>query len=102
MDKWAVACNANMTAWLGPWGISFAANLTPDTATGLGAWSEDIFITTLRNGKHMGTGRDLLPPMPWQFYAGGTDDDIKAIFAYLKTLPPISNRVPQPIPPTTP
>jgi mono/diheme cytochrome c family protein len=93
------AATAGMTAWAGPWGITYAANLTPDTNTGLGIWSEQMFVTALRTGKHMGAGRGILPPMPWQSLAQLTDDDLKAIFAYLLTLPPVMNHVPEPIAP---
>ncbi len=89
----------DLTAFVGPWGISYTANLTPDSATGIGAWSESTFINTIRNGKHLGNGRDILPPMPWGYVAKLTDDDLKAVFAYLKSLPPISNRVPAPVSP---
>ena len=98
-DKWAAMTNADMTAWAGPWGVSFASNLTPDPATGLGAWTEDVFIKTLRTGKHMGTGRQLLPPMPWEDIGKLTDQDLKDIFAYLMSIPAVRNPVPQPIPP---
>ena len=99
-DKtWIWGGNPGMTAFYGPWGISFAANLTPDTANGLGGWNEDMFIQTLRNGKHMGTGRNLLPPMPWNWINQMTDEDLKAVFAYLKSIPAVPNQVPQPVPP---
>lgn len=97
---WIAATNGHMTAWAGPWGVSFAANLTPDKATGTGNWKEQDFINTIRNGKHLGNGRDILPPMPWPFYRNLTDDDLKAIFAYLQSLPPVPNLVPGPLPPT--
>jgi mono/diheme cytochrome c family protein len=90
---------ADITAFVGPWGISYAANLTPDSATGIGAWSEATFINTIRSGKHLGNGRDILPPMPWPFVSKMTDDDLKAVFAFLQSLPPISNRVPAPVSP---
>jgi hypothetical protein len=93
------ATTDTFTAWTGPWGVSFSANLTPDQNTGIGVWTEEMFIQTLREGKHMGNGRPLLPPMPWQPYGQKTDDDLKAIFAYLKSLPPMANRVPDPVPP---
>jgi mono/diheme cytochrome c family protein len=96
---WSALTNADLTAWAGPWGVSFTANLTPDKATGLGHWTVDQFIKTMRTGKHLGTGRDLLPPMPWQDVAVLTDRDLRAIFAYLRTMPPIVNAVPQPLPP---
>ena len=99
-DKtWIWGGNPGMTAFFGPWGVSYAANLTPDTTYGLGGWSEDMFIQSLRNGKHMGTGRNLLPPMPWNWINQMTDEDLKAVFAYLKSIPVVHNEVPQPIPP---
>jgi mono/diheme cytochrome c family protein len=96
---WLVSVGATNTAWSGPWGVSFTANLTPDVETGLGSWTPQIFVDTIRNGRHMGRGRPLLPPMPFPFYAKMTDEDLTAIFAYLRTLPAIDNRVPPPIPP---
>jgi hypothetical protein len=100
---WLVATNDIFTAWSGPWGVSFTANLTPDANTGLrsGVWTEALFIKAIRTGKHMGTSRDILPPMPWFIYAQLSDDDLKAIWAYLGTIPAISNHVPDPIPPPT-
>lgn len=98
-DKWGAVTNNSLTAWYGPWGVSFAANITPDNVTGIGAWTEDIFVKTMRTGKHMGAGRPILPPMPWFNLANLTDDDLKSIFAYLKVVKPISNEVPLPIPP---
>jgi mono/diheme cytochrome c family protein len=96
---WIVSAAATNTAWSGPWGTSFTANLTPDVETGLGAWTADDFVATLRNGRHLGRGRELLPPMPIPAIRNMTDADLRAIFAYLQTIPAISNRVPQPLPP---
>lgn len=96
---WAWTGTPTLTAFAGPWGISFAANLTPDQNTGLGIWTEDMFINAIRQGKHMGTSRPIQPPMPWQWYRNFNDDDLKAMFAYLKTLPPIVNHVPDYQPP---
>ena len=90
---------ADITAFVGPWGISYTANLTPDSATGIGAWSEATFINTIRSGKHLGNGRDILPPMPWPFVTKLTDDDLKSVYAYLMSLPPVSNKVPAPVSP---
>jgi mono/diheme cytochrome c family protein len=100
-SPWAIGISDDLTAWSGPWGVSFPANLTPDTLTGLrsGVWTEELFIKALRTGKHMGTARDILPPMPWIFYGQMSDDDLKAIWAYLGTIPAIKNHVPDPIPP---
>ena len=99
---WLAATVATMTAWFGPWGISYSANLTPDRETGLGAWTEQNFVDTMRTGRHMGRGRPILPPMPWQMVKNLTDPDLKAVFAYLRTLPTVKNRVPQPTPPASP
>jgi mono/diheme cytochrome c family protein len=93
------AATAGMTAWTGPWGISYAANITPDEATGLGIWNEAMFIRAMRTGKHMGESREILPPMPWQGIATLTDEDLKSMFAYLRSIPAIKNHVPQPIAP---
>jgi hypothetical protein len=89
--------NETNTAWAGPWGVSFTTNLTPDRATGIGAWTEQTFINAIRQGKRSGAGRPLLPPMPWRMYGQLTDDDLKSIFAYLRTIPAIANRVPNAI-----
>jgi hypothetical protein len=97
-DQWGALTNPHLTAWVGPWGISFTANLTPHE-TGLGGWTADVFIQTIRTGKHAGVARALLPPMPWPMYAQLSDEDLRAIFAYLQTLPAIDNRVPVPVPP---
>ena len=89
------------TAWAGPWGVSFTANLTPDDSTGLGEWTEEAFIQAIRTGKHQGqpNGRMILPPMPWEMFRHASDNDLKAIWAYLRTIPAIDNSVPLPIPP---
>jgi mono/diheme cytochrome c family protein len=96
---WNVAINETNTAWAGPWGVSFTSNLTPDRVTGIGAWTEQLFMASIRNGKKSGTGRELLPPMPWRMYAKLSDDDLKAIYAYLRTVPAVANRVPNALTP---
>ena len=90
----------DLTAAVGPWGITFAANLTPDE-TGIGDWTEEQFKKALTEGKFKGMdgGRMLLPPMPWLNYVEMKDDDIQAVFAYLKSIKPIKNIVPPPITP---
>lgn len=90
--------NPTLTAWAGPWGVSFAANLTPDVSTGIGEWSEQTFIQSMRTGKHQGqpNGRDILPPMPWFNLKEMPEDDLKAMWAYLRSIPPIKNQVPFP------
>ena len=96
---WVMTAAATNTAWSGPWGISYTANLTPDTETGLGKWTEKNFVDTIRTGRHMGRGRAILPPMPIPMYRNFTDDDLAAIFTYLQSIPAIRNRVPEPLPP---
>lgn len=96
---WIATVSATMTAWSGPWGTSFTANLTPDKETGLGKWTTRNFVETIRTGRHLGRGRPLLPPMPIPVIRNMTDADLEAIFAYLQTIPAVKNRVPNPLPP---
>jgi hypothetical protein len=84
----------DLTAAVGPWGVSYAFNLSPDTNTGIGLWTEEMFVKAMRTGKHMGMGRAILPPMPWMSVGSLTDKDLGAVFAYLKSLPPVKNAVP--------
>ena len=94
------AISATFTAFSGPWGISFTRNLTPDKETGLGDWTVEEFIATMKTGRERGKGRPVLPPMPVQNLRALSDTDIRALFAYLQSLPPIKNRIPQPVEPT--
>ena len=66
----------------------------------MGEWSEAAFIQIARTGKHQGqpNGRDILPPMPWFNMKDLTEADLKAIWAYLRSIPPVKNQVPFPIP----
>ena len=96
---WAVVVAATNTAWAGPWGTSFTANLTPDRETGIGTWTEQDFLDTVRSARHQGRGRAILPPMPIQMLNNMTDEDLLSIFAYLRTVPAVKNRVPQPVAP---
>lgn len=88
----------DVTAFIGPWGISYAANITSDSTTGIGAWRLDEFIGAMRTGKHLGQagGRPILPPMPWEGIGKYSDEDLKAIYTYLQSTPPVSNKVPPP------
>lgn len=90
----------DLTAAAGPWGITFAGNLTPHE-TGIGNWTEEQFKKALTEGKFKGldNGRMLLPPMPWVNYAEMTDEDVHAVFSYLKSIEPVENLVPAPISP---
>jgi mono/diheme cytochrome c family protein len=99
-EPWVWASTATNTAFSGPWGVSFAANLTPDPDTGvLREMSEEQFIEALRTGRHLGQGRPILPPMPWPVYGKKTDEELKAIYAYLRSIQPVANKVPDPLPP---
>lgn len=93
---WAML-NPDLTSAVGFWGESFAANLTSD-ATGIGNWSEEQFMYAIRHGKLKGleSSRNLLPPMPWFVYKNLTDEDLKSIYAFLKTTKPVENVVPAP------
>jgi hypothetical protein len=97
--QWMMTVAATGTAFSGPWGVSFAANLTPDQNTGLGIWTEEMFIKTVRTGRHMGVAREILPPMPWPNVGSMTDEDLKSLFAYLRSIRPVHNQVPVPLPP---
>ena len=93
-EGWAWSAAPTNTAFSGAWGVSYTANLTPDRNTGLGIWTENMFITAIRTGRHMGVSRPINPPMPWPMYRNASDDDLKAVFAYLRTIPPVTNHVP--------
>ena len=99
LSDW-VLFNQQFTSMVGPWGTSFAANISSDD-TGIGLWSEEQFFRAIREGKYKGmaNGRDLLPPMPWPSYSKLEDEDLRAIFAFLKSTEPVRNIVPSPIPP---
>ena len=96
--KW-VLFNEHMTAAVGTWGVTFAANLTPDEDTGTGDWEPEEFIDAMRTGTHRGIGRPILPPMPWFNLATAEEEDLRAIFAYLQSIPAVSNEVPDAIDP---
>jgi hypothetical protein len=75
-----------------------SSNITPDVETGIGSWTEDIFVSKFKafvNPEDLPTveSRDYNTLMPWSMYAGMDTTDIKAIYAYLKTLKPIQNEV---------
>ena len=95
-----VLFSMGLTASVGPWGISYSANLTPDD-TGIGNWTYAQFETAIRKGKYKGLegSRPLLPPMPWQQFKNFTDQDLEAIFTYLKSIKPVNNLVPAPVSP---
>jgi hypothetical protein len=94
-----VLFGTDFTTAVGPWGQSFAANLTSD-GTGIGNWKEEQFIKAIRQGKYKGLDntRPILPPMPWSVYKNLNDDDLRSIFAFLKSTKPVKNVVPAPKP----
>lgn len=99
LNSW-VMFNMGLTAFAGPWGLSYAANISSDE-TGIGNWTEEQFFTAIRKGKYKGleNSRPLLPPMPWTMYRNATDEDLRSIFAFLKSTTPVQNVVPAPVPP---
>jgi hypothetical protein len=103
LESKGLAATNDMTAWVGPWGVSYSANLTPDSS-GIGTWTEEQFMRAIREGKFKGLeeSRPLLPPMPWQELRSMTDPELQAIFAYLKSIKPVHNVVPAPQPPAAP
>jgi hypothetical protein len=91
------AIGPTFTSFRLPFGVVYTANLTPDAATGLGAWTQEMFMRAVRTGRHMGgNGRPILPPMPWPTLAQQSDADLAAIVAYLRSIPAIRNDVPAP------
>jgi cytochrome c553 len=91
---WVWGGAGSNTAFWGPWGTSYAANLTPDADTGLGRWSGDQFVRAMQTGRHLGAGRPIAPPMPWQAFGQLSEGDLRAIFAYLRSQPPVANAMP--------
>lgn len=98
-EMWVMAGSGTNTAFAGPWGISYSANITPDKETGIGTWREVDFINAMQTGKHLGVGRPIMPPMPWTSIKNFSSNDLKAVFAYLQSLPPVKNKVPEYQPP---
>lgn len=84
--------------WKGPWGVSYPANLTPDPETGLGKWTDEQITTAIRTGVRPDKSV-IRPPMPWQHYSKLTDDDVKAIVAYLRSIPAVKHQEPAAVPP---
>ncbi len=85
------------TSFVLPFGTVYTMNLTPDIDTGTGSWTEEMFLDIFRTGRHLGgAGRPVLPPMPWPNVASLSEQDLVAIFAYLRSIRPIRNLVPSP------
>ena len=79
-------------------GVFHGPNLTPDQETGLGKWSADEVAAAITQGRRP-DGRMLAPVMPWHAFASLTNEDTRAMVAFLKSLPPVKNRVPGPFGP---
>jgi mono/diheme cytochrome c family protein len=94
----ARALSGSEIPWGGPWGVVYSGNLTPDPETGLGNWTDDQVKTAIRTGARP-DGRQLAPIMPWMNLAHLTNEDLDAIVAYLRSLPPIVHAEPAPTPP---
>jgi len=77
----------------------YPPNLTPDPETGLGKWSTDEIVAALQAGKRP-DGRELAPIMPWRAFSKLKHEDVTAIAAFLKSLPPVSHKVPGPFGPS--
>ncbi|NML22263.1 c-type cytochrome [Pseudoflavitalea sp. G-6-1-2] len=98
LNKGWVLMGPDLTATAGPWGITYASNITSDS-TGIGGWKEEQFVKAMREGKSKGLdgARPIMPPMPWQNLSKLSDHDIKAMFAYLMSVKAVKNVVPQPV-----
>lgn len=97
----AATMSPTLTAFAGPFGVSVAPNLTPDKETGIGNLTAEALIESWRTGKHWQEDRQVMPPMPIPAYTNLTDEDIRALHAYLMSQPPVKNRAPasRPAPP---
>ena len=84
----------------GPRGArTYSKNLTPDPETGLGRWTEEQFLETFKHGVRPDGTRYAISPMEWNIYANMKEEDVRAIYRYLRTIKPIPNKVPANIPP---
>jgi len=95
---WSRELAGSELGWSGPWGTTYARNLTPDPETGLGYYKEEEIVKAIRAGKRL-DGQPMMPPMPWQDYNAFSDDELGAIAAYLLSLQPITHQMPERLPP---
>lgn len=91
------ALSGSELGWQGPWGVSYARNLTPDS-TGLGTWTDEEILRAIQNGVKK-DGSPMAPPMPWPDFAHLTRADAMAVVAYLRTIPPVRHVPPDRVPP---
>jgi hypothetical protein len=95
----AVLIGPTFTSFALPFGVTYSRNLTPDLETGTGKWTEEQFLAVFRKARHP-DGRTMLPPMPWDMIRHRSDAELRALFAFLQSIPPIRNAVPDPkVPP---
>ena len=87
--------------WQGPWGTTYARNLTPDLDTGLGYYKEQEIVDALKSGRRL-DGSPMLPPMPWQNLAAYSDNELHAIAAFILSVKAISHKVPDKLGPGQP
>lgn len=73
---------------------AYAPNITPDPETGIGRWTDEQIIAAIREGRRP-DGSLIGPPMPVPFYRDMSDSDVKALVAYMRTVPPVKNAVPK-------
>jgi mono/diheme cytochrome c family protein len=92
------ALSGSELGWRGPWGVSFAGNLTPDLETGIGSWSDAEIERALRSGVKK-DGSPVAPPMPWPDFARLSPEDMAAVIAYLRSIPAVKHKNLGPIPP---
>lgn len=97
--EWDTFYTTDGTVWIGKWGVSFAANITPDPETGIGEWTEERFLEMFRGVDHIGEGSTMRSPMPTEVYSKLTDEELRSIYMYLMVIQPIKNKVPDPIRP---
>jgi hypothetical protein len=83
------------TSFALPFGTVYTPNLTPDVDTGIGSWTEEMWLKIFETGTHLGGGtRPILPPMPWLGISMLDRDDLVSIYAYLMSIPPVRNGAP--------
>ena len=92
------ALSGSELGWRGPWGVSYASNLTPDPETGIGTWTDAEIERALRSGVKK-DGSPIAPPMPWPDFARLSPEDMTAMIAYLRSLSPVSHKNLGPVPP---
>jgi mono/diheme cytochrome c family protein len=86
--------NSGGRRYEGPFGTVYSANITPDRETGIGDWSDDQLITAIRLGRRP-NGERLIPVHPYTVFNGMAEGDLRALVAYLRTVPPVKRATPE-------